>query len=204
MGGFNIIGNTINNIDTNNSAYILLKNNTTHTQAFIGGNTFSAASSATSPAQFVNGQDNQEDICYHLGVYAAAKGSSSGNYAFYASNGDLFMNSGVIHGFRLAMQQISASSATLTATDSYSLHTSVMCTSSTADQTITLPSDAPVGQVFYLHQKYGRWIYLKTSSGEYINHNGTNLTQLTLKDGCMNFIMKVDSSHWTAWFMSLV
>ena len=204
MGGFSIIGNTINNIDTNNSAYILLKNNTTYTQAFIGGNTFSAASSATSPAQFINGQDNQEDIYYHLGVYAAAKGSSRGNYAFYASNGDLFMSNGVIHGFRLAMQQVSASSATLTATDSYSLHTSVMCTSSTADQTITLPSGAPVGQVFYLHQNYGRWIYIKASSDAYFWYKGNTTSQLTLQEGAIAFIMKIDSSHWTAWFMSLV
>lgn len=103
MGGFQISGKTISNIDTNDSAYIILKNNTTCTSAIIGGNALSALSAATAPAAFSNGYADQNDSVYHLGVYAEAKGSGWGNYAFYAANGDLFMNNGVIHGFRLSM-----------------------------------------------------------------------------------------------------
>ena len=204
IAGLKISGDSLTNEGFNNDAYIILRNDTNNVFCGIGGNVLPASSGTRAVARFENNNSKGYFGTVNYGMIVKTSGASLQNIAIDVEKGDILNKNGVYNGFRLKVTQESSTSKTLTATNSYDQHTFVMCSNSSSDQTVTLPSGAPIGQVFYIHSWYGRYVYLKPSSGEYFIYKGSNSSSLTLKDGALAMAVKLDSTHWAVWCMSLV
>ena len=195
IGGLKISGNALTNEGLNNDAYIILRDDSAGTFVGIGENVLPAETGASAVARFGNTKSNTYGTNYAMYVYAQ---NAATNIAIDVAHGNLFMNEGVISGFRLDVKN-PTSGSTLTATGS-SQHTAAFLASS---GTVYLPTSAPLGQTFFIMSKNGGTVYIKTN-GNYIQQASGTTNSLTLYDGSLAIAIKKDATYWSVWYMNKI
>jgi hypothetical protein len=138
------------------------------------------------------------------GIYVTADSLQTG-LALTCPNRAINIQRGYIQGFRLDVREISDNSTLVANSSNQTHHTFVVCTNSSSDQTIKLPSDADIGQVFYIESRPGRYVTLAlASSSEKFMLRGGTTTTLSLQNGALAMAVKISSSYWSVWCMNLV
>ncbi|MCD8312947.1 MAG: hypothetical protein LUC24_02145, partial [Bacteroidales bacterium] len=162
-------------------------------EAYIGANSFWSGSYTFGPIRLIITHENllQANVGLSISVEGATKSDTDGYQ--YTGNHALRIDKGDICGFRLKTRRVSTSQ-TLTIYDSI-----IMSTATTAI-TLTLPSDAEDGQMYFIRKVMAGNITI--TGGTIVTSYGTTATKVTIEYGQLAiFIYDQSYDRWTANYM---
>ncbi|MCD8312557.1 MAG: hypothetical protein LUC24_00165, partial [Bacteroidales bacterium] len=176
---------------------------TSTSEIYLGGNTYSSGTFLFGSMQLkVSRPDDTDGELYpygNIGIRISVSGIASKKYLAMGSystagNHALYIDKGDICGFRLKVRGVSAD-ADLSTMDSV-----IFCAASSAI-TLTLPSDAEHGQIYFI-RKIGSG-NVTITGGTIYSSSGTAESQVVLKDAALAILIYDETNNiWTSNYCS--